>query len=116
MTQRNNIKLMMEIASDWITRNGNRRSLITLTRADYSTDGKKLHIFYTVIPETQERPAEEFLVRHADDIQRYVKLKMKNQPPWFRFMLDTGERNRERITDLLHDTTETHGHVPENLK
>ncbi len=113
---KNNIKLTLATASDWITRNGNRSSLITLTRADFSSDRKKLHIYYTVIPNNQERPAEQFLTRHADDIREYVKKKMKTQPAWFRFHLDTGERNRERVSDLLAETTDTHGHIPEKLK
>ncbi len=112
---KNNIKLILANAGDWITRNSNRNSLITLTRTERSVDGKKLHIFYTVIPENQERPAHEFLTRHVDDIRDHVKKKMKNQPPWFRFQLDTGERNRERVSDLLDGTSESHGDIPERL-
>ncbi len=112
---KNNLKLILATAADWITRNGNRRSLITFTRGEYSTDGKKLFIMYTVIPESQERQAEEFLTRHGDDIRNHVKSKMKTQPAWFRFKLDSGERNRERISDLLDDTTDSHGSIPEIL-
>ena len=112
---KNNLKLILATAADWITRNGNRRSLITFTRGEYSTDGKKLFIMYTVIPENQERQAEEFLTRHGDDIRNHVKSKMKTQPAWFRFKLDSGERNRERISDLLDDTTDSHGSIPEIL-
>lgn len=112
---KNNLKLILATAADWITRNGNRRSLITFTRGEYSTDGKKLFIMYTVIPESQERQAEEFLTRHGDDIRNHVKNKMKTQSAWFRFKLDSGERNRERISDLLDDTTDSHGSIPEIL-
>ena len=112
---KNNIKLVMATAADWVTRNGNRRSLITFTRAEHSSDGKKLHIFYTVIPESQERQAEEFLQRHGDDIRDHVKKKMKTQPAWFRFVLDHGDRNRVRVTDLLDDTTDSHGSIPDIL-
>ncbi len=112
---KNNVKLILATAADWITRNANRRSLITFTRGEYSTDGKKLYIMYTVIPESQERQAEEFLTRHGDDIRNHVKVKMKTQPAWFRFKLDSGERNRERISDLLDDTADSHGSIPEIL-
>ncbi len=112
---KNNNKLILEIASDWITRNSNRNSLITLTKSDTTTDGKKLLIFYTVIPEAQERPAHEFLTRNADIIRDYVKKKMKREPAWFRFILDKGERNRERISDLLDGTEDSHGNIPERL-
>jgi ribosome-binding factor A len=112
---KNNIKLILATAGDWITRNSNRNSLITLTRADTTADGKKLLIFYTVLPESQSVPAHEFLTRHGDDIRNYVKKKMKREPAWFRFIVDTGERNRERVSDLLDDTGETHGNIPERL-
>lgn len=112
---KNNNKLILATAADWITRNSNRNSLITLTRSDMTTDGKKMLIFYTVIPESQERPAHEFLTRHGDDIRNYVKKKMKREPAWFRFILDTGERNRERVSDLLDGTQDSHGNMPERL-
>ncbi len=112
---KNNVKLILATAADWVTRNGNRRSLITFTRAEYSSDGKKMYILYTVLPESQENQAEEFLTRHCDDIRNHVKIKMKTQPAWFRFKLDTGEHNRQRVTDLLDDTAETHGSIPEIL-
>ncbi len=112
---KHNLKLILATAAGWITRNSNRNSLITLTRADYSTDGKKLFIYYTVLPNTQERPAHEFLTRHGDDIRNHVKTKMKTQPAWFRFQLDSGERNRERISDLLDGTVESHGDIPDRL-
>lgn len=112
---KNNIKLILATAAQWVTENGNRNSLITFTRAEPTPDGKKLLIFYTVLPETQERPAHEFLTRHGDDMRNYVKKKMKREPAWFRFIMDTGERNRERVSDLLDDTLETHGNIPERL-
>jgi hypothetical protein len=40
---------------------------------------------------------------------------MKTQPAWFRFIIDTGERNRERVSDLLDDTTDTHGDIPRTI-
>lgn len=112
---KNNNKLILETASDWITRNSNRNSLITLTKSEPTSDGKKLLIFYTVIPESQERQAHEFLTRHGDVIRDYVKKKLKREPAWFRFILDTGERNRERISDLLDGTEDSHGNIPDRL-
>ena len=112
---KNKTKLILATASEWITQNSNRTSLITFTRAEPTPDGKKLLIFYTVLPENQQRPAHEFLTRHGDDIRTYVKKKMKREPMWFRFILDTGERNRERVSDLLDDTENTHGNIPTSL-
>lgn len=112
---KNNIKSILAVASDWITRNSNRNSLITLTQASPTSDGKKLIIFYTVIPESQERAASEFLTRHGDNMRNYVKQKMKREPAWFRFVLDKGERNRERVSDLLDGTEDSHGSIPDRL-
>lgn len=112
---KNNIKLIMSQIADWITRNGNRKSLITLTRAAYSDDHKKLQIFYTVIPENQEAPALEFLTRHTHDIRDHIKKQTKREVGFFNFALDIGERNRERISDLLEDTAESHGAIPKTL-
>ncbi len=112
---KNNSKLILSQIADWITRNGNRKSLITLTRAVFSEDHKRLQVFYTVIPESQESPALEFLTRHTHDIRDHIKKNTKREPPFFSFILDIGERNRERVSDLLADTAETHGAIPKTL-
>ncbi len=112
---KHNNKLLLEQLSDWITRNGNRRSLITLTRAEFSNDHKKLHVYYTVIPESQESPANEFLNRQIHSMRDFIKKHAKLEPTFFTFVLDKGERNREHISDLLAGTTETHGSIPETL-
>ena len=95
-------KEIKKFASEYITRESTRLSLITIMRCEISADGKRAVIYISVLPEKAEIIAMDFLKRHQDDIRQYVMHHSKiNRMPWLRFTLDTGEKNRQLVDELL---------------
>lgn len=88
-------------AADFFARESNRRSLITVTRADISPDLKNITIFLSVMPESEEEDVLHFAKRNRTDFREYLK---KNETlstiPNIDFEIDYGEKNRQRIDDL----------------
>lgn len=88
-------------AADFFARESNRRSLVTVTRADISPDLKNVLIYLSVLPETEEESVLHFAKRNRTEFREYLKkstvLKML---PTVDFEIDYGEKNRQRIDDL----------------
>ena len=97
----NNIK---ELAAQFLGRENNRTSLITVTSANVSPDLKKATIFITVLPTSKEKTALEFTKRKRADLRDFLK---KNMPikviPFIDIMIDLGEKNRQKIDELLRN-------------
>lgn len=97
-------KEIRKYASDYIVREASRMSLITITRCEISSDGKRAVLFMSILPEKAEPIAMDFLKRHQDDIRKYVQSHAKiRSVPWLRFTLDSGEKNRQLVDDLLRE-------------
>lgn len=95
---------LQKIISSSIQEFSNRRSLITVTRCNISPDFKNATIFVTVLPEGHEENALAFLKRRRDEIRDTVKKKFKGKRlPFLAFEIDNGEKNRQRIDELLRD-------------
>ncbi|MBI5645046.1 ribosome-binding factor A [Candidatus Kaiserbacteria bacterium] len=89
------------LAADFFARESNRKSLITVTRADISPDLKNALIFITVIPDRFEQSALNFAKRMRTEYREYLKSKSRLQHlPNIDFEIDYGEKNRQRIDDL----------------
>ena len=56
-------------AAEFLVREASPQSLITVTRALVSSDGKRADIFITVFPESQEETAVAFANRHRHDFR-----------------------------------------------
>lgn len=97
-------KEIRKYASDYITREASRLSLITITRCEISSDGKRAVLFMSILPEKAEPIAMDFLKRHQDYIRRWVQQHSKIRAvPWLRFTLDQGEKNRQLVDELLRE-------------
>lgn len=95
-------KEVMKVVAIYITEHSNRRSLITITRADISPDLKNATMFVTVLPEDQEAVAVEFLNRHRNDVREKVKKTLPlKRIPYLNFEVDYGEKNRQQVDSLL---------------
>ncbi len=91
-------------ASEFIQRESNRRSLITVTNVSLSTDFQKATIFVTVFPDQEEAGAMEFLKRNLNEFRDYVKEKTSLQHiPWFNFEIDRGEKKRQRFDEVSRE-------------
>lgn len=96
--------LIKKLSAEFLERENNRTSLITVTSANCSPDLKKATIFITVLPDDKEKTALEFIKRKRGDLREYIKknLNIKNIP-FLDVELDQGEKNRQRIDELLRE-------------
>lgn len=93
--------LIVELANDFINRESNRESLVTITYADVSPNLKNSTIFFTVFPEDKENTALEFLKRKRSDFREFAKTHSRLRVlPTFDFEIDLGEKNRQRIEEI----------------
>lgn len=107
MTSRRQVKVTEEIAhlaADFLARESNTQSLITVTRAEMSEDLKNICIYFSVLPENLEQSALAFAKRNRTDFREYLKKHSAFQHiPTVDFEIDYGEKNRQRIDDLTRN-------------
>jgi ribosome-binding factor A len=93
-----------ELAASFLERENNRTSLITITRANVSPDLKRATIFITVLPDSKENDALNFVKRQLKNLREFLK---KNMPikiiPFLSVEIDLGEKNRQKIDELLRE-------------
>jgi len=91
-----------ELAAEFLGRENNRTSLITVTSCNTSPDLKKATIFITVLPNAKETSALEFAKRKRKEIREFIKEKMSIKIiPFLDIQIDQGEKNRQKIDELL---------------
>lgn len=97
------IKVLKQISATFIEEEANSSPLITVTNADISADMKNATIFFTTIPEDKEDNALLFLSRKEHALREHSRKHLKNMRvlPYFKFAIDKGERNRQKIDELL---------------
>jgi ribosome-binding factor A len=106
MNQRNEkvANQIKELAAQFLGRENNRTSLITVISATCSPDLKRATIFITVLPTAKETTALNFVKRKLKDLREYLK---KNIPikiiPFLDVAIDLGEKNRQKIDELLRE-------------
>ncbi len=89
------------LTAEFVERESNRTSLITVTRVELIDRGREARIFVTVLPDAMAESALEFLKRMRSDLRSYVTEKSRLfRIPRFDFMLDVGEKNRQRIEEI----------------
>ncbi len=94
-------ELLAHAAATFVNRESNRESLITVTHAELSTDEKRATIFVSVLPDSYEAHALDFLKRKRAELRTYVQKHVRLRViPFFDFALDYGEKNRQEI-DIL---------------
>jgi ribosome-binding factor A len=96
------IEHLKQAAAEWIERESNRTTMVTVTDAVLSQDKKRLKILFTVLPDDKEAQVLDFLSRRKRDFFEYVDTRLKvGRMPEISFAVDTGEKNRQRIDFLL---------------
>lgn len=89
------------LAADFFKENANRTSLITVTRADVSPDGKNARIYISVFPEKDEQEALLFAKRNLSELRAYAAARVRfKRVPFFDIVLDIGEKNRQAVQDV----------------
>jgi ribosome-binding factor A len=89
-------------AADFLERESNRESLLTVTHADISPDLKNATVYFSVLPETMEQSALQFAKRVRTDFREYLKTKaILKFLPTVDFAIDYGEKNRQSVDEAL---------------
>lgn len=89
-------------AGEWIARESNRTSLVTVTRVHLSEDGNRATIMISVLPENQEKAAYAFIKRNLGEVRRHLgdTSKIGKLPTLF-VEIDKGEKNRAAVEAII---------------
>jgi len=91
-----------ELAATFIEREAGPTSLITVTRVLLSPDGKRATIMVSVMPQEKEKAAYGFIKRNLGELRKYISKNLKINPvPFLDIEIDQGEKNRQKIDELL---------------
>src|ERR1039458_4941634 len=94
-----------ELAAQFLGRENNRTSLITVTACTTSPDLKKATILITVFPANKEEIVLNFIKRNLGDLREFLKKTMPIKIiPFLDVAIDQGEKNRQKIDELLRNS------------
>lgn len=95
-------EILKHLSAEYLSRESNRTSMITVTRVSTNDKGNLATIYFTVLPENQEEAALDFLKRKRSDFRAYVKYNARLMKiPFFDFEIDRGEKARQKIDESL---------------
>lgn len=98
-------ELIKHLSARFLTEEGNKSSLITVTNVMMSNDGKNATILFTVFPDNMEKTALEFAKRKRPEFKKFFRDNSTiGHIPFFDFALDLGEKNRQKIDELLQNS------------
>lgn len=91
-----------EIVARFIERESNKTALITVTRVELDEKGRTGTIYISVMPESGESSALNFLKRKRIEIKEALKDGLAIHPiPFIDVAIDEGEKARQTIDALL---------------
>ncbi|MAZ67634.1 hypothetical protein CL652_02610 [bacterium] len=89
------------LAAEFLGKESNRQSMLTVTRADISPDLENATVFFTVIPDEYEGAALDFAKRKRTEFRTFVKKHTQlRRLPFFDFEIDRGEKHRQHLDTL----------------
>ncbi|MEK7107826.1 MAG: ribosome-binding factor A [Patescibacteria group bacterium] len=95
------LSVCKQLAAEFLAREGNGISIITVTNATISNDRKYATIFFTVLPTEMEQAALAFAKRKLHDFREFIDKRARlGKLPFFDFAIDEGEKHRQRIDEL----------------
>ena len=92
-----------ELSAQFLERESDKTSLITVTDCTVSPDLKKAIVCITVIPVAKEAAALHFVERQLGDLRKYLQKIMPMKIPFLQVKIDEGEKNRQKIDELLRE-------------
>ncbi|HEY4504220.1 MAG TPA: ribosome-binding factor A [Candidatus Paceibacterota bacterium] len=94
--------LIRNLAARFLEEQSNRTSLISVTRVDMIKGTDEMLIYLSIFPNSNEKRAYDFVVRKEFEFRNFVAGNIKTKRlPRFIFKIDLGEKNRQRIEELL---------------
>jgi|SRR3989338_4666229 len=105
-TEKKKLRLAEEItreAARFLEIESNRNSLITVTGVTLSEKNSRATILLSVLPESEEEKAVAFANRRAGRFRKFLgQVARMRRLPKIIFIIDRGEKNRQRIEELSH--------------
>jgi ribosome-binding factor A len=96
---------LRELAALYIEKEASPASLITVTRVLLTPDNKQATILVSVLPQEKEAAAYGFLKRNLGEMRKYMTKGLNIHPiPFLDIAIDTGEKNRQKIDELLKNS------------
>ena len=96
-----------EAAAEFLQKESNYTSLLTVTDVSVSDRSNQATIFFTVLPEDKEKGALDFVKRKRAEFREFFKDKVKMRAlPFFDFEIDKGEKNRQKIDEIARNVVE----------
>ena len=96
--------VIREAAAEFLQRQGNYTSILTVTDVSLSDRGNQATIFFTVLPENKEKGALDFTKRQRAEFREFFKNKARMRAlPFFDFEIDKGEKNRQKIDEIARN-------------
>ena len=93
---------IMHAAADFIARESNRTSLITVTNIKIGHGAKQATIFISVLPESAEADALNFLMRKRGELREFVTKQVAiRQAPFMNIEVDPGAKNAQNVDAIL---------------
>ena len=90
-------------AAEFLAREANRNTLLTVTRAELSQDGSLGTVYITVFPESGEEAALAFANRNRGELGKILRERTKGmRVPHIEFVIDEGDKHRRRLDELSH--------------
>ncbi len=100
--------LLKELAAKYIQAEAGPHSLITITDCIVSSDYKRAKFFISVLPQKEEEYALDFVKRKRSEVREFIrKSGGVVRVPFIDFEIDKGEKNRQRIDELLEEGKNT---------
>ncbi len=95
---------LQDVAGEFFAREAGRQTLITVTNAHVSDDAKSGSIYFTAFPDSAEAQALSFANRNRREFADFFRKRVRGAfPPHIEFMIDRGEKNRQRLDELTSD-------------
>ncbi len=99
--------IIKEAAAEFLQRESNYTSILTVTDIALSNKSNRATIFFTVLPENKEKGALDFTKRKRAEFREFFKDRARMRTlPFFDFEIDKGEKNRQRIDEIAKSVIE----------
>jgi ribosome-binding factor A len=93
--------LIKKNAAEFMQRESNYTSIITITDVSISDRGQRATIFFTVLPDSKEKAALGFAKRSRAEFREFFAKNARMRAlPFFDFEIDGGEKNRQHIDEI----------------
>jgi ribosome-binding factor A len=94
--------VIKELASEFLSKESNRQSLVTVTGVQFSARAKQATILISVLPDHKAEAALDFAKRQRGALRAFIKEKSRlSILPFLDIKLDIGEKNRQNVDRLV---------------